>query len=131
MTKIRITQSGMENFTGFMGEIEFEGGESVDEVSKMQAQRLRSSFKVETLDGVDPGAPAVFARAKAGEEEKVKYKDARDNNLPPTNYTLEQLEQIADKDGIAGVREFAESYNVKSNSIVGLIEKLMVLKGED
>lgn len=121
----------MENLTGNLGEVEFKDGVSVESVSRMQAQRLRGAFKVETLEGDDPGLAAEITRARNNVESPVKYEQKEAVKEPSAveyNYTEESLMAIADKDGLVGLREFAEPFGAKSNSIVGLIEKLLRLK---
>jgi hypothetical protein len=41
------------------------------------------------------------------------------------NYTQLELEALADKEGITGLREVAEAYGVKGTSIVGLISGIL------
>lgn len=44
---------------------------------------------------------------------------------PGEKHTREELETIADTDGIAGLRKIAEPLNVKDKSITGLIEAIL------
>ncbi len=128
--KLKVTQPGMEGYTGILGEVRFEDGVSISPVSKIQAQRIRSAFKVETEDGEDPSIVAEIARAKSKEAPLVYVEPIQESkgNKLVCDYTQESLMAIADKSGLAGLREFAEPYGVKSNSIIGLIQKLMELK---
>ncbi|MBE0438044.1 MAG: hypothetical protein IBX56_19875 [Methylomicrobium sp.] len=133
MSKIRITQPGMETYTGFLSDIEFEDGVSLEDVTKMQAQRIAGAISMMMEeDGLDPSAAAELTRFKLSQtqpefkpgEEVVALKRVFD-------FTEEALMDIADKKGIAGLREFAEPYGVKSNSIMGLIDALLSLKAND
>lgn len=45
--QLKITQEGFENFTGFIGNVEFEGGVSVDHVGKLEAETLAGLYSVE------------------------------------------------------------------------------------
>lgn len=47
--KIRITQSGYQTFTGLLGDVKFEGGTSVNEVSDQQAAYVAAMFTVESF----------------------------------------------------------------------------------
>ena len=44
------------------------------------------------------------------------------------NFTQEQLEALADSQGIAGLRSFAEPYGIKGRAIAEIITELMALK---
>lgn len=46
-----------------------------------------------------------------------------------TGYTAESLAEIADKNGIAGLREVANQFNVTGNSIAMLIERILNKQG--
>ncbi|SUE95791.1 Uncharacterised protein [Ectopseudomonas mendocina] len=45
-------------------------------------------------------------------------------------FTREQLEELADKEGIAGLRNIGSQYGVKGRSIVEIIDELVALAGE-
>lgn len=47
--KIRITQLGFEAFTGLLGDVHFEGGVSVSDVSEQQAAYVRAMFVTEEV----------------------------------------------------------------------------------
>lgn len=61
--KIRIVQSGYETFTGLLGDVKFEGGVSVREVSEQQAAYVGAMFIIarddEALEPVEPTKPVV------------------------------------------------------------------------
>ena len=46
-----------------------------------------------------------------------------------TDWTAESLGEVADKDGIAGLRELADPKGIKSNSIAGLIAEMLQYQG--
>lgn len=46
------------------------------------------------------------------------------------DFTEDDLAAIADKQGIAGLRAFADQYKVNDKSVAGLIKKLLALKAE-
>lgn len=123
----------METYTGFLSDIEFEDGVSLEDVTKMQAQRIAGAISMVMEEGgLDPSAAAELTRFKLSQpqpefeadEEIVAAKKVFD-------FTEETLMDIADNKGIAGLREFAEPYGVKSNSIMGLIDALLSLKAND
>jgi len=133
MTQIRITQPGMENLTGFLGDVEFKDGFSVGVVSRRQAHRLRGTMKIETLDGKDPGLLAEIANKRQGLDAPVAFDEPEEVVVESKSdleydYTRESLMSLADKNGLTGLRVFAEPFGAKSNSILGLVDKLMELK---
>lgn len=46
------------------------------------------------------------------------------------DYTQDDLAAIADREGIAGLRAFADKYSLNDKSVAGLVKKLMNLKAE-
>lgn len=132
MSQIKITQPGFEHHTGRIGDVDFEDGLSVTLVTEMQAHKIRAVMKIETVDGEDPGITAKIARARAGAEDPVVFEQPKLPEAPAVSYDLsfteESLMAIADKNGLAGLREFAKPYGLKANSIAQLIEKLLTLK---
>lgn len=62
--KIRIVQAGYESFTGLLGDVKFEGGVSVRDVSEQQAAYIGSMFLIgtdeEPVEGpIEPSKPVV------------------------------------------------------------------------
>ena len=51
--KIRIVQQGYQTFTGLLGDVKFENGESTTSVSPQQAAYVAAMFVSETIDEVD------------------------------------------------------------------------------
>lgn len=48
--KIRIIQLGFETFSGLLGDVHFDNGVSVDEVSDIQAEYVRAIFVTENIE---------------------------------------------------------------------------------
>lgn len=61
--KIRIVQAGYETFTGLLGDVKFEGGVSVRDVSEQQAAYVGAMFIIardgEEVGSVEPTKPVV------------------------------------------------------------------------
>lgn len=53
--KIKLVERGFETYTGPLGDIDFVDGESVEELSRSQINRIASSIRVESLDGLNLG----------------------------------------------------------------------------
>lgn len=134
MAKLKITQPGMETYSGMMGDVEFVEGESTHHVTRLQAQRIAGACLVETLEGEDPSAATEYAIVVQGGAPSIDYTIEPSVNASSLeqlyDYTRESLEQIADATGLAGLRVVADKHGVKSNSIISMIEKLMELSGE-
>lgn len=72
---------------------------------------------------VPPEPQAPVQTESTGEETKVPTELSYD-------YTAEQLAELADKQGIAGLRAFTDAYGVNGKSIAGIIAAMLTLKAE-
>lgn len=134
--KIKLTQPGWEGYTGIMGGISFVDG-SADNVEPQVARRLANVMSVETEDGKNPSASqeALESRTFVPPSNTLDQKGYQKPNAPAApagetvvikeRYTRAELEDIASKDGIAGLRKIGDPINVKNKSIVKLIEELL------
>lgn len=138
--KIRIKQSGWDNYTGHLQGIMFTNGLSDDMVSPTIAMRIGAVLEIEGVDeqeqvglavnilkttkakaevlakrNADPAAAA--AAASAPEKPKI------------AKLTREELEGVADRDGIAGLRAIADGYGVKGRGILELITEILKAQG--
>jgi len=155
--QVRITDPGFANLTGLLGSVQFVDGVS-ENISIAEAERLGCIIKCETLEGVNPSATqrmidvkghGVDDLIKAGKgvsgatqpnseqaqavpvvEEKVETEQAPVSGPASLvfDFTQEQLESLADSQGIAGLRSFAEPYGIKGRAIAEIITELMALK---
>lgn len=138
--KIKITEPGFENLTGDFGGIQFEGGVSVPDLSESDVYRLGSAIRVEVVGGgavtaadkftksQDTRAPVQKKVEKAPEPEQTEEQPEAEDE-PKDRYTEEQLAAIADEKGIAGLREIAQEFGVRGNSIKGLIKSILDKQG--
>lgn len=127
--KIKIVQPGWEGFTGNFGSIDFANGVSVSDVSESEAARVGAVVRVETEEGHDPSmaqriidtysqpAPDVNTTIAAADEPQIERRA----------YTVAELEEIADKKGIKGLREIADPLGVKGKSIAEIIREVIAL----
>lgn len=128
--KLRLTEPGFEAYTAQLGVIFFQDGLSTDHVSVLDATRLGASMRCEWENGAPtnvsqiyldnmntpapmPGQVVVLAGAEATPE------------VTKTVWTVTALSEIADKDGIAGLRVIADPMGLKGNSISGLMEQIV------
>lgn len=135
--KIKIIQAGWEGFTGMFGVVEFADGVSVNEISRAEAQSLAATVSVVTLDGKDPSAAQQIIDFNDKPAEGHVNLPTEDTIPPPIatvepkpTYTKEQLEEIADKDGIKGIRMIGEPLGLRANSISELIGKILAVAGK-
>lgn len=139
--KLKITEPGWEGFSGTLGVVAFEDGVSVSDVSHIEANIISGNIRVVNADcGSGVGALEAnadmqntacvsntlqtMAEIQAGEK-PVAPQVKQVEDTPQAKYTKESLEVIADKSGIAGLREIGDSLGVKGTSISGLIESIL------
>jgi hypothetical protein len=125
--KLRLLQPGYENMDGYIGIIEFKDGLSVDDVNEREARQLGLSIRVEFEDGRDPNPAqnlldSMHNQAPVAGEEPAEPVEPE---VPVALLTREDLEAVADKGGIKGLRAIAEGFNVKGTSIVELINEIL------
>lgn len=139
MAKYRIDEVGYENFSGRMGAVEFKDGVSVSEITPQQVSALGCIVRlVEVESGQTVGATSDFLNVKDivlpvlerhedPEQDVVQpaVLEEEVNHIAPKYYTRQYLESVADKDGIAGLRELATKYGIKGISIASLIGELL------
>lgn len=199
MPVIRLKEAGWEAFSGLLGDTEFVGGVSVENVSNREADRLACLMKVENVEtGENPSSTQHMVeernytaeqmeearkarerreakiqaekdrvnkelndkiaeyyqekRQSESEEEQLEFEFVGESDEVPVvaevstsdtleidtddlpeediqySYTLEQLEEIADRDGLSGLRDFANQYDVRGKSIASIIKSLMAIK---
>lgn len=148
MKFLRLVQSGYENYTGPIGPYEFEDGVSVHQIPRVDRDRLATAFEfVEYEAEGDEHVPAGVAyrlialsgvRAQVNEplqrqteEEKAVEQTVVESSKDQdhTIYTRAELERIADKRGIGGLREIGDKWDVKSREIMKLIG--MIIQAQD
>lgn len=141
--KLRLTAPGWQTYTGQMGVIFFENGLSVADVLPVDAVRVAGVIGAEWEDGRPANVSQIYldnmqteaAIAKDNREPEApveaKLADAAPlvADLMAPTYTEDQLAEIADKSGIAGLREIAEPLGIKGNSIAGLVAAILKTAG--
>lgn len=147
--KIKIDVIGWDAFTGNLGTVPFENGVSTRDVTQLEMNRLGANLKIVSLDtdlqvGISTlknghvEAPIMAEPIRTAEltlpekevvEETVveKIETEKENDTP--KITKEDLEVIADKAGIKGIREIANKFDVKGVQISQLIEGILAAQG--
>jgi hypothetical protein len=138
--KIKLTQEGWAGYNGQMGVLQFVDGLSTTEVPFRDAARMSAVMSCEFEDGSSCN-PAQRLLDTMGQEAVVGRETEVETAAPPAStvvpslteqpaiiqkaeYTVAQLEEIADAKGIVGLRDIATPLGIKSNSITGLIAEL-------
>lgn len=153
--RVTIKKAGWEGFTGEFGGHRFKNGVSLDLLTEVTCDRIAAIIPCEDENGVTlgytnrlhrlrainpdiPNAHVSRTLADVLNEEDKSPEDAlkeeadrvksgvidealKDN--PQLSY--DQLLAVADKDGIAGLREIAEPYGVRGRAIPDLIAAIL------
>lgn len=150
MKILKIVEPGWENYTGYLGMVEFKEAVSVAPVPQIMADRITSLVRVVEVDesgveiqagaaarivgGAAIAAEVVPALEKLTEEELAAEREAaakREVDPDSVVYkTQEDLEAIAGKEGINGLREVAKPWGVRERSIPNLIGAILKAQAE-
>lgn len=147
--KVRITDKGYAGYTGHFGTVYFENGVS-EEISSAEAERLGCFLAIETEEGKNPSATQrlldmqnhnaqELVKEAKGEHVEPQAKvqggqaDSQSESLsqtqvPELDFTREQLEALADREGMTGLRAFAQQFGVKGRSIPDVIDDLLAIQ---
>lgn len=133
MPKVKLS-GAFENLTGLMGRFEFKDGVSVNNIALEDAEKMGASMLIyDAATGKQISRVLRFSESqnipyvsKNQAPEKEKPKPKVEKEKPKPDYTREQLEEIADTKGLRGIRAFAEKYDVRGTSIIGIIDDLML-----
>ena len=132
------------DFTGDYGVLTFKKGLSTTEVSALDGRRMATLLPCLTEDGQDPldhsvnwdgvgiliSVPPEFTKlTTVAEQNRIDAQtaaiDAEVAVIVQPAHTRENLEVIADKFGISGIREISEPLGLKGTSIRGLIDQIL------
>lgn len=141
--KLRLVQEGHETFTGVIGAFEFVDGVSTEEIPLFQRDRLACAFRMVEInaDGSEQGAgpaerllrdrhiavepTAPLARQTVAEKDAEGLAALLKGEKVPALRSAENLEAVADRMGIRGIRLIADGWNVRSKSIPVLIQMIL------
>jgi hypothetical protein len=133
--KYKITEPGWETFTGLLGAEEFVDGVSVDDLARNEAARLGCILRIESVSDnpINPSPSAELNRTYSVQAANVRLETQEELEgvvkavVPVAGriYTREELERIADSNGIKGLRAIADELGLKGTSIADLIAKVL------
>lgn len=143
MPTVKIVEKGFETYNGIIEGVQFENGVSAEPMSQFSAERVGAFMKIVNADSDEPlglgyrmantrsqgSAPRPplerIVRTKTGKEKTSIKKQAKQVSY---DFTKAQLEDVADKEGINGLRKVADQYDVRGRSIAEIIDSLIALK---
>lgn len=134
--KIKLTEPGWETYTGDLGPIPFENGVSTREVNALEASRIANVVRVENVaDGSNPSTSQLVLESQCirmdGDMVRDVVSGVQSSGAETANkvYTNAELEEIADRDGINGLRKIGDTLGVKAQGIAKLIALILEAQG--
>lgn len=136
--KIKILESAFTAYSGYLFGVEFKNGVSVSVLPYIDQQRICAIMKAETLDGENVSTASSLAKnreLKADSALKMEAKaepvteSKRESAAIEVRYSRKELEAIADKGGIAALRQIGNDLGVREKSIEAMIEKILNAAG--
>lgn len=136
--RIRITEPGWATYTDQLYGVKFTNGLSDEMVPPSVINQIGTLIRVEGVDDAhqlgaavelvaaqNAEAPVVAELPRQTGKEAKKAKEPTKPATPVPTYTRVELEAIADKNGIAGLRDIANHYGIKGRGIVELIDEII------
>lgn len=145
MKHLKMADPQWAGYTGMIGPVMFKDGVSTYPVDDRMRLRLGASIRLVEVDADgnedEAGGAAIMVREGGvtariaeptivqtdAEKEAELAADAAKEGRPPVDkfFTGEELEQIADAQGIEGLRAVAAPWGVKDRKIVTLIQEIL------
>lgn len=140
--RVKIIEPGWENFTGEFGPANFEDGVSIFPLSPVHVDRVAAELRVVDADDEAGGQIGpqvrlieakcvsldVLDRLETAENEPELPLVAPEPPPPPEPeklWTKDELFNVADKDGIKGLRAIGDPLGAKGRAIPELIEDIL------
>lgn len=128
MKHLKIVEAGYSKFNGHFGTVEFKDGVSASPVTTIEKQRLSAILRVEDVgEDVDEviDMKVTFDTAKKQDASDVEHQPAHEVAIAKKAWTRAELEDVADKHGIKGLREIASAMGINAKSIKELIDAIL------
>lgn len=132
--KVRLTQSGWENYTGLIRDVEFEDGVSTRALLAHEIDLFAALFEVRGIEGDETDivvghaarvANNSLVRADVAEPLARATEEELNPTPAPAFHTEAELLDIADRQGIKGLREIAKPLDVRGRAIPELISEIL------
>jgi hypothetical protein len=138
--KVRLLEAAFKSYTGFLCGVHFEDGVSITELPFVDQQRICASMRAETIEGKNVSPSGIYSTRhtiNAGDIKETAAPEvinlAREedscNSRQLQRFSREELEAIADNEGIVGLRLVGNSLGVKSKGIVEMIDNILKAQG--
>ena len=138
--RLKITEKGWETYSDYFAGIKFTDGLSDEPVAPSVASQIGAYIRIEAVDAAEQvGEGRKYEKAKKTKApvvvslEDQNITGTENSNAPKgqsTLHTRAALEELADKEGIQGLRTIAESLGVKGRGIVELIQEILRAQGQ-
>jgi hypothetical protein len=141
MNHIKLLDPNYAEFTDYLGVVKFTNGVSDEPVpNHLVNQMIAIGYAISYTDSdIQIGlydlkhdtehpalTPSIPTLAEIQESAEVVPEEAKtETPTSGSGYTLEQLEAIADSQGIKGLRDIADPLEVKGKSVEALIEGIL------
>lgn len=135
---VNLVETSTIKFCGTHGRHEYVEGRSVNKLQLREAMRIGATLEATDDDGVQltgsnfellaekhTSAPVVEVKVELPSQPKFEPQPEPELLVMKTAYTREQLESIADKRGLAGLREISDPLNLKGRSIPDLVKEIL------
>ena len=132
--RIRLMQPDFQHYSGPIGLVNFENGVSTEAVSWIEAGRIGAIMSIEDANEpgfqISPAAEMTRHLDRTSDDKMVKALHAgthvnAEGAAVMERYTREELEDIADKQGLSGVRELARRWGRTGRSILECINETL------
>lgn len=134
--RVRITEPGWASFSDVFGTALFKDGVSVEQITWQEQQRLGGILRMESAEEdeveirLGPSAELTRNREMGADDARVTNMDKAvivngEARLAVANYTRAELEDVADRKGLAGLRDIAAAWSVKGRSVNDLVHAIL------
>lgn len=136
--RLRLVEPAFKDYTGPIGAHTFTNGVSDYPITWHEANRIGSAMRVEDADEpgyrISPAEQLVRMRHTPGDDPSVQAVGKSvvvDGEVRQVSdrYTRKELEEIADKRGLAGLRDIAGPWGVSARSIGDMIKRIIEAQG--
>lgn len=134
--RLRLVKPGWNAYNGVIAGAEFKNGLSVEKLPETIVDRVAALFSVEDEGGNPVGFRVRATQARSVEIASPKPMQTQAEVAPQAStpdrsiYQHDDLLDIADKKGIAGLREIADPLGVKGRAIPDLIQAILKTQAE-
>lgn len=132
--KIRLLEPQFRSYTGILCGAMFEDGVSISKLPFLDQQRICASMRAETFEGKNVSVTGMYSElhdVSADDAKKTEVSAPKINSLKreetvvTQSFSREELEALADAEGISGLRAVGNKMGVKAKGIEEMIEGIL------